>query len=153
MSERDDLLSKVIRKYNDSKNRRISNLDGRKEKLKLKINNEQNDFKQLIKEKEKLKEENKRVNSVFNSLVAILKSRGIIFDIPNKNFQVREWDNLHIKKSDNSYSFVNKSGVCLYVLDKKYCETMDYIVKNYSYSIVVIRKNPHSLKVQLRIVA
>jgi hypothetical protein len=152
MSEKDGLLSKLIRIYNDSKNRKINNLDSRKEKLKLKLKSEQSDFNNLINEKEKLKEEDKKVDSVFNSLVAILKSRGIMFDIPNKNFQVREWDNLYIKKSDNLYSFVNKNGVCLYVLEKKYYDVMEYIVKNYSYSIVVIRKNPHSLKVQLRIV-
>ncbi|MTK10918.1 MAG: hypothetical protein F8N39_02050, partial [Clostridiaceae bacterium] len=109
MSEKDGLLSKFIRIYNDSKNRKINNLDSRKEKLKLKLKSEQNDFNQLINEKERLKEENKRIDSVFNSLVAILKSRGIMFDIPNKNFQVREWDNLYIKKKNNLYSFINKN--------------------------------------------
>ncbi|WML37614.1 hypothetical protein [Clostridium sp. OS1-26] len=152
MSEKDGLLSKLIRTYNDFKNRKINNLDSRKEKLKLKLKSEQSDFNNLINEKEKLKEEDKNVDLVFNSLVTILKSRGIIFDVPNKNFQVKEWDNLYIKKSDNLYSFANKNGVCLYVLEKKYGDVMEYIVNNYSYSIVVIRKNPHSLKVQLRIV-
>lgn len=152
MNEKDDLLSKLIRKYNHSKSRKMNNLDIRIEKLKLRLKSEKKDFDQLINEKEKLKEEDKKLNLVFNSLMMILKSRGIIFDIPNKNFQVREWDNLYIKKLDNLYSFVNKNGVCLYVLEKKYSDVIEYIVNNYSYSIVVIRKNPHSLKVQLRIV-
>ena len=152
MSEKDNLLSKLIKEYDDSKNRKIKGLDDRRENLRLKLKSEKMAFKQLTDKKKRLELEYANLDLELNSLLIILKARGIIFDIPNRKLQIKEWDNLYLRKIDNLYNFVNRSGVSLYILDKKYYEVMDYIVKNYSYSIVVIRKNPHYLKVQLRIV-
>lgn len=152
MSERDKLLSKFTSKYNDLKNKEIMDLSNKKKELHVKIQKGLEKFNELIQLQKKIKEEEEEANTSIRSLLRIVESRGIIFNIYNKNFQVKEWDHLNIEKINNLYRIISKKGESLYTLTEKYSDAVDYIVGNYSYSIVVIRMDSYSIKAQLRII-
>ena len=46
---------------------------------------------------------------------------------------------------------MNKNGDSLYVIEEKYKDVIKYIIDNYSYSVIVIRIDINSIKVQVRI--
>lgn len=151
MSKKEGLTFKLLKIYNNFKEKQIFNLDSKKENLQIKLKSEVDNFDKLLNMKEKLRQEEQKYNKIYNLLMEILKSRGILFNIHNNNFQVKEWDNLFIKDISSLYSFVNKNGDLLYTFEKKYNDAVDYIVNNYSYSVIVIRKDINLIKVQLRI--
>ena len=139
-------------KYNALKNKEIGDLNNKKKELQVKIQKELEKFNELIRFQEKIKEEEENANISINSLLRIVESRGIIFNIYNKNFQIKEWDHLNIEKINGSYKIIGKKGESLYTINLKHNSAIDYIVKNYSYSIVVIRMDSYSIKAQLRII-
>lgn len=151
MGDKDEFLHKIMKNYNEFRLRNIDSLDAKKHTLEIKLQEEIHKSNELLDMKNRLKEEEERTNAMYYSLVEILKSRGIIFDIPNNNFKVNEWDNLHIKKLNGLYSFIDKNGIHLYTFEKKYNDTVEYIISNYSYSIIIIRIDKYSIKAQLRI--
>lgn len=152
MSEEDELLSKFTSKYNNLKYKEINYLNNKKEELQVKIQKELEKFNEFTRLQKRLKVDEENANTSLNSLLRILKFRGIIFDVYNKNFKVKEWDHLHIKKVNGLYSFMSKSGENLFTLSKKYNDAVEYIVNNYSYSVVVIRIDSYLIKAQLRII-
>ncbi|MBV7272417.1 hypothetical protein JMF89_06965 [Clostridiaceae bacterium UIB06] len=152
MSEKDELLSKFTNKYNDLKNKEISDLNNKNRELQVKIQKGLERFNELMCLQKKIKEEEEEANISLNSLLRIVESRGIIFKIHNKNFQVKEWDHLNIEKVNNLYRIISKKGESLDTLASKYNDALDYIINNYSYSIVIIRMDSYSIKAQLRII-
>ena len=151
MNKKDGFLSKYIKAYSDFKQKQVNVLDNKKKNLQIKLKNEVSKFQELLNIKESLKKEDERYDETYNSLIKILKSRGILFNIHNNNFQVREWDNLFIKNINGLYMFMNKSGDSLYVIEEKYNDVVKYIINNYSYSVIVTRIDINSIKVQVRI--
>lgn len=151
MNKKERLTSKLVETYNRFKLKQIFNLDSKEKNLKVQFKNELDEFYKFSNMKEKLKQEEEIHDKVYNSLIKILKSRGILVNIPNKNFQVKEWDNLFIKDINSLYSLISKNGDLIYAFEKKYNESIKHIVNECSYSVIVIRKNENSIKVQLRI--
>lgn len=152
MSEKDEFLSKFENKYNKLKHNEVNNLNNKKEELQIKIQKELEKSNEITCLQRKFKVEEENANTSFYSLLRILEFRGIIFDVHNKNFKVKEWDHLHIEKVNGLYSFISKNGENLFTLGKKYNDVVEYIMNNYSYSVVVIRMDSYLIKVQLRIV-
>ena len=103
MNKKDGFLSKYIKAYSNFKQKQINVLDNKKKNLQVKLKNELSEFQELLNIKESLKKEDERYDETYNSLIKILKSRGILFNIHNNNFQVREWDNLFIKNINGLY--------------------------------------------------
>ncbi|AWI05263.1 hypothetical protein [Clostridium drakei] len=150
MKKKYALLSRYIRSYSKSKKKQISELDNKKENMKIKLEEELSKFNNLLNLKERFKKENQKYDEVYNSLMEILKSRGIIFNIKN-NSEVQEWENLIIKEVNSVYALVNKKGEPIHNIDKKYGNTIKYIINNYCYSVTIIRKDGNLVKAQLRI--
>lgn len=151
MKKREKVLSKFMNKYNNFKKQGIAKVENKIKDLSLKIKKESLKFDELIKTREKFKEENNKYDEVYNSLIEVLKLRGLLFNIPNKNFKVREWDNLLIKKINGRYELINKNKEPLYLFEEKYSEVIEHIMTEYYYSVVVTRIDRRYIKVQLRI--
>ncbi|MBC2580443.1 hypothetical protein [Clostridium sp. DJ247] len=151
MKNKDKFLSKYIKAYNEFKKKQIAALDKKKINIESKLKEEIIKFNKLSEMKETLKKENDRYDATYSSLIKILKSRGILFTIPNNNFNIKEWDNLFIKNINGLYVLVNKNEDLLYAINEEYSDVVKYIINNYSYSVVVIRKDAHLIKIQLRV--
>jgi hypothetical protein len=151
MNKKHELLSKYIKTYSGLKKNKIKVLDNKKKNLRIKLEEELSKFNNLLNLREKLKKEDERYNEIYDSLVKILKSRGILFNIHNNNFKIKEWDNLFIKKINNLYVLMNKSGESLYTIEEKYNDAIEYIIDNYTYSLIITRKDGNLIKSQLRI--
>lgn len=152
MSEKDELISKFTNKYNDLKNKEINNLSNKKKELQVKIQKEVDKSNDLTRLHTRIKAEEEDANALVKSLLRIVKSRGMIFNIHNKDFKVKEWDHLKIEKINGLYSFMSKNNENLFTLSKKYNDAIEYIMNNYSYSVVVIRMDSYLIKAQLRII-
>ncbi|WPC39246.1 hypothetical protein [Clostridium sp. JS66] len=150
MKKKYGLLSRYIRSYSKSKKKQISELDNKKENIKVKLEEELSKFNNLLNLRERFKKENEKYNDVYNSLIEILKSRGIIFNINNKS-ELQEWEKLIIREVNSLYVLVNKKGESVHSIDKNYSDTIKYIINNYYYSVTVIRKDGNLVKAQLRI--
>ncbi|AKA68419.1 hypothetical protein [Clostridium scatologenes] len=150
MRKKYGLLSRYIRSYSKSKKKQISELDNKKENMKIKLEEELSKFNNLLNLRERFKKENEKYDEIYNSLIQILKSRGIIFNIKNDS-EIQEWENLTIRNVNSVYALVNKKGESIHNIDKKYGNTIKYIIDNYSYSVTIIRKDGNLLKAQFRI--
>lgn len=150
MNKKYGLLSRYIRSYSKSKKKQINELDNKKENIKIKLEEELSKFNNLLNLRESFKKENEKYNEIYNSLIEVLKSRGIIFNI-NNNPELQEWEKLIIKEANSLYVLINKKGESVYSIDKRYSDTIRYIINNYYYSVTVIRKDGNLVKAQLRI--
>ncbi|MCR3760063.1 hypothetical protein [Clostridium felsineum] len=127
-------------------------------KLDNKINNLENLLSKLNKQNDKLlyklKEEKLRnaiLNNRYNILLDEIKERGIVFKIRKNGSRLLEWQNL--------YFDVNGENVCIRTLDKYLIYEFDnnisslikILIRENSYSLIVIRVNEKNVKIQLRI--
>jgi len=151
VNENDNMLHKFIKSYTENKQNRAGNLETKKEKLKIQLKKEEEKLNKLLVIKEKLIAKKKSYDEVYSYLLQILKSRGILFDIPKSAVEIEEWDNLYIKKEQGAYSLIDKNQQAVYSIDKKYYDSIEHIVTNYKYSAIVVRKDVCFLKVQIRI--
>ena len=115
------------------------------------LKKEEEKLNKLLVIKEKLIAKKKSYDEVYSYLLQILKSRGILFDIPKGAVGIEEWDNLYIKQEQGVYSLVDKNKQVVYTIDNKYYDSIEHIVTNYKYSAIVVRKDVCFLKVQIRI--
>ncbi|OAA93954.1 hypothetical protein [Clostridium coskatii] len=151
MNQNENMLHKFIKNYTENKQNRVQDLGTKKEKLEIQLKKEEEKLDKLSAIKEKLIAKEKSYDEVYSYLLQILKSRGILFDIPKSAVEIEEWDNLYIKKEHGAYSLIDKNQQAVYSIDKKYYDSIEHIVTNYKYSAVVVRKDAYFLKVQIRI--
>ncbi|MBA5850330.1 hypothetical protein H2684_03230 [Clostridium sp. cel8] len=145
------LFLKIIHKYEKMKKNKVVKLNKKIDKLHDEIEKENIKYKDLLKLRETVKIRKSETEYKYNMLIMILKSRGIIFEIQTK-YSIKEWENLYIKFIDERYKLINKKGCIVYEIEDKYYSTIEHIIKNYKYSIVVIRKDAYFYKLQLRII-
>lgn len=131
---------KEIKRLEDLKLRLSEDIE--KEKLK-----QQNNEISL----EKMTRENRELNSQYNNLLYMTVNRGLIFDIENTNFNVKEWDNLYIYKKSGKYFFKDKNNIDYGSLEKDITELFDDIFKRgFNCSIIIIRVTDKVVKIQVR---
>lgn len=101
---------------------------------------------------EKLEYENMLLKDRYNSLKRVIKERGIIIDIINDNYAIKEWDNLSINKEGDFFIVFSKRGERIKELDKDTTELVEEIIKEQGrYSLVVIRVDSRHIKALLRL--
>ncbi|MBU5591139.1 hypothetical protein KQI89_05125 [Clostridium sp. MSJ-4] len=152
MSLLDNLLTKIIRLYNNYKKDEIKSLEKHKDTLLNSIEKENNNKVILEQEKDIWINQHKSLENSYIMLIEILKNQGVVFEIPNRVQEVEEWDNLVFKYINSKYYFVNKNREIVCEVEDKYKEAIRHIVDNYKYSLLVIRKDKNKLKLQLRII-
>lgn len=151
VNENENMLHKFIKNYTENKQNRAGNLETKKEKLEIQLRKEEEKLDKLSAIKKELISKEKSYDEVYAYLLQILKSRGILFDIPRSAVEIEEWDNLYIKRKQGVYSLIDKNQQVVYSIDEKYYDSIEHIVTNYKYSAVVVRKDAYFLKVQIRI--
>ncbi|WP_446899064.1 hypothetical protein ACSVC9_03980 [Clostridium sp. LBM24168] len=152
MNKSDELFSKFIRNYDMRKKNKILNLDNKIKMLKVKLNTQNEQYNKILEIKENIEEKSIEIDKIYKKLLELLKSRGIIFEITVKNININEWENLHIKLVNGRYKLIRKNGEFVYEIKNKFYNSIEHIVRNYKYSIVVIRKDNYIVKLQLRII-
>ncbi|URZ15550.1 hypothetical protein [Clostridium felsineum] len=146
MNENKD-INKFLHKK-ELKNRKLDNKINNLENLLSKLNKQNDKLLYKLKE-EKLR--NAILNNRYNILLDEIKERGIVFKIRKNGSRLLEWQNL--------YFDVNGENVCIRTLDKYLIYEFDnnisslikILIRENSYSLIVIRVNEKNVKIQLRI--
>ncbi|AND84537.1 MAG: hypothetical protein LKF87_02800 [Clostridium tyrobutyricum] len=151
MDETQNIFLKMIKNYDRKIKNRIKYLDNKINTLQSQIKEREKKYCNTFEIKQKLERHNSEINKKYNYLLNILKSRGIIFEISVVSTNINEWDNLYIKILKNIYYFADKNNEIIYEIDSRYFSVVEHIIKNYKYSILVIRKDAYLITLQLRI--
>ncbi|MCY6371944.1 hypothetical protein [Clostridium ganghwense] len=140
--------SEILNKYIESKQNIINNLDNNRLLLEEEINRKKEEInrnKQIL-QKQKFKKS--LLKDQYNSLLRILKERGVIIYIKDNNYSIREWDNLYIKKEKNKNFIVSKNGNVLNELDERISKVFSKEISSGDYRLVVTRVENKKIKIQ-----
>ncbi|MCM0650713.1 hypothetical protein NBE98_20325 [Clostridium swellfunianum] len=137
--------------YIKQKENEFSKLEEKKLKLSREIEQEKEIFKTNEEKLGKLEIQNLQLRDQYNSLKKIIINRGIVLDIENNRYDIKEWDNLYLEKKGNKYVVVLKGGIVIYNFESYVYEILkDLFEEQLTSSLVVIRITPRLIKVQLR---
>lgn len=135
------------------KEKELKRLDINKEKLSESIENEKEISEIYTEHLQKEQEENLLLKKQYDKVKDAVVNRGIILDIENNNYDIKEWDNLFLYKNGTKFSVVSKKQEDLYVLDNYMNGVLEqFSSANYSFSVVVIRVTKKIIKAQIRFV-
>ncbi|ERI93888.1 hypothetical protein HMPREF1982_01340 [Clostridiales bacterium oral taxon 876 str. F0540] len=144
-------LKLLNRYYVKRKEKEIKDLEALALKLSQNIEEEERKRQGYELNLEKTVYKYNELKSLYNNLINMVLSRGIILDIENVNFNIKEWDNLYIYKKSGKYFIKDKNNIDYESLDKDTSELFEEIFdKGYNYSIVVIRVTKRLIKIQIR---
>jgi hypothetical protein len=129
---------------------KINKLNYKKEQYDLELMKEEQLLKQNNSDIEKLKFEKNILLDGYNSLLELLQSDGIIFEMNFSEYIPHQWENLFIVKTLSGYQIKTKAGRNLMMLDKDISNILKDISKRDSYSLIVIRTIDKTALVQLR---
>lgn len=129
---------------------KINKLNYKKEQFDLELIKENQLLKQNNSDIEKLKFEKDILQDRYNSLLELLQSDGIIFEMNFSEYIPQQWENLFIVKTLSGYQIKTKAGSNLMMLDKDISNILKDISKRDSYSLIVIRATDKTAMVQLR---
>ncbi|MBP2033690.1 integrase/recombinase [Clostridium algifaecis] len=147
-----NMFSKFLLDYDKSKKSKIKNLDSRINELNTKIETQGKKYNENLSLMENIKKKENELDKTYKLLIKILKSRGIIFQVNARNLIVQEWQNLYINKANGNYNLVDKESNIICEIGNNFHDFISHILKNYSYSVLVIRKDEYFITLQLRII-
>lgn len=146
-------MKKLNKYYIKHKESELKKLDEKKARLSEEIGQERSKLNANRLSLEKIKSENTLIKDAYKNLKNMIVSRGIIFDIENNSYNIKEWDNLFVEKKGSKYVVAFKNGEELYNFEKDhYILLQDLFSVGYSCSLVVIRVSSKSIKIQLRFI-
>jgi predicted RNase H-like nuclease (RuvC/YqgF family) len=139
--------------YVKQKENELKKLEEKKAKLSREIVQETSELENSKENLEKLKLENNMLKEQYGNLKKLIKSRGIILDIENNRYNIKEWDNLYIKRKTSRFFILSRNEEEIYSLGNATCMLMeDMFSAGCSCSIVVIRVTAKWLKLQIRFI-
>jgi hypothetical protein len=139
--------------YIKQKESELKKLDEKKARLSQEIEQENSRLIANKENLEKLQFENTMIKQQYKSLKNMIISRGIILDIENNNYNIKEWDNLFVEKKGGRYVVSYKNGEEVYSFEKDMQILLkDLFSEGYSCSLVVIRVTFRLIKIQLRFI-
>lgn len=137
--------------YIKQKENEFKKLEEKKLKLSREIEQEKDIFKTNEERLGKLEIQNLQLRDQYNSLKKIILNRGIVLDIENNRYDIKEWDNLYLEKKGNKYVIVLKGGIVIYNFEGYISEILkDIFEEQLTSSLVVFRITPRLIKIQLR---
>jgi hypothetical protein len=138
--------------YIKSKENEMKKLDEKKISLEKQISvlkEELDNNKRLLSKKEN---ESQLIEQQYEGLVRMVESKGITFEIENKNYDIKDWDSLNLAKRGSNYIVMSKKGDELEILDRETSFILrDLLNEKTSYSFVVVRVTSKSIRAQFRI--
>lgn len=140
--------------YVSQKENELKKLEDKALSLESQIQKEKESSEAHKGELDKLQYENNQLMSQYNMLKNMLIQMGILLDIENKSYNIKEWDNLYLKSKTNRYVVISKNEEEIYFFDKDTsCILQDIFTEGYSCSLVVIRVLSKNIKAQLRFIS
>jgi len=134
------------------KEKELELLEHKKEQYQREIESKQMELRNNREILEKLQYENMMLKDRYNSLKRVIKERGLIIDIINDKFSVKEWDNLIATKEGDFFIIYSKRGERLKELDKDTTNILEEIIREEGrYSLVVIRVDSKHIKILFRV--
>lgn len=138
--------------YIKTKENEIKKLEEKKRLLEQQILNEKallDENKALLIKREM---ESKMLTEQYESLVRMVENNGLTFDIENKNYEIKEWDNLTLAKRGTSYIILSKKGEELEMLNRETSFILEHLLsEKKNYSFVVVRITKKNIRAQFRI--
>lgn len=116
----------------------IKDLEERIHNKKIRLKKLEDDFRESDENYERVKE--------------VFYKRGINFTAINKNYNLKEWDNLLFNKQGELWSIVTKDGSELKILDKESSSLLGEILEDKNYSLVITRIEDKFIKIKLHLV-
>lgn len=96
--------------------------------------------------------QNNMLQDEYNSLKRVIKERGLIIDISNDNYELKEWDSLNFSRVGRYYTLASKKGEALKEYDERTSDLFRELAAEYGdYSALVIRTDPKLIRVQIRL--
>lgn len=139
--------------YIKHKEKELKSLEAKKEELLGAVEYEKKISSENKIQLEKEHEENIRLKQQYHRIKNSLIERGIILDIENNNYGVKEWDNLELYRKASKYMILSKKKEIIYILDHDMCSIVEEISKeSFSLSIIAIRVNSKLIKAQIRFI-
>lgn len=139
--------------YIESKQKQIKHIQENNEKLEKQIEIEKGKLEEHKNVLDKEIFENNLLKDEYSSLKRVIKERGIVIDITNDNYSLKEWDNLNLKREGNSFILSSKKGETLKSFDNETSELLQDASLQYGmYSAIVIRVTPKYIRVQIRLI-
>jgi len=134
------------------KEKELELLEHRKEEYEREAESKQKELTRNGEILEKLQYENMMLKDRYNSLKRVIKERGLIIDIINDNFYVKEWDNLSLSIEGDFFIIYSKRGEKLKELDKDTTSILQEIIREEGrYSLVSIRVDSKHIKILFRV--
>lgn len=131
---------------------KVNSMDKLKNELNDKIEKEKQDIEENKRKLEEVKLKNSFLKDQYESLLHILKVRGSIIEIINRDYGISQWDNLFLHKNGSEISIKTKKEDTVYRFDKEQSNILSNIIKDKDdYSIVVIRVKRDKIIAQLRL--
>lgn len=142
---------KINKYYLEKKKEKIQNLDKKNKKYSKDIYEMKEKIKSKREEVDKLKEEYSEYKEKYDRFINIFNERGITINIINKDYDLREWDNLYFKKQGNIGVITSKDGNIVKSFDKDVTDVLEEILHDKKSSIVITRVTTNLIKAQLQI--
>ena len=147
-----DEVKTINERLINKKEKELKSLDKKKEIYEREFEKQEELLKRNRAELEKLEYENMLLKDRYNSLKRVIKERGLIIDIINDNYSVKEWDNLSFNKEGEYFIVYSKRGEKIKEVDKDTTEILEEIIREGGrYSLVVIRVDNKHIKTLLRL--
>lgn len=154
MKDKDGFNFKSINKYYvEQRDKELKRLDLKRTELLKQLETEKVSLEENRKSLEQVNAESLQLKMELENLRNLLINRGLILDIENHGYDIKEWDNLNLVKRKGLYAVTTKKDEELYTLDRPTSEILaDIFNSGYSYSVIVVRVGVRHIKLQLRFV-
>jgi len=147
-----DELTNISERLIEKKEKELQLLEKKKGMYTKEIEKQEEILKRNKENLEKLEYENMLLKDRYNSLKRVIKERGVVIDIINDNYAVREWDNLSLNKEGDCFIVYSKRGERIKELDRDTTGIFEEIIKEQGrYSLVAIRVDIKHIKALLRL--
>jgi hypothetical protein len=152
MKNKDSFNLKFLNQYYiKQKENEIKKLENKKSELISSCEAETLNLKNNELELERLNGENRYLNEQLSKLKQLILENGVIISIEHSSYHFKEWENLLLSMKGADYTICSKKGEELYKLDEDYkCIIEEFFKERYNYSLVIIRVESKTLKLQLR---
>lgn len=147
-----DEMNNISERLISKKEKELQLLEHKKEVYIQEIKKQEEILKRNRSAIEKLEYENMLLKDRYNSLKRIIKERGLIIDIINDSYAIKEWDNLSLNKEGDYFIVYSKKGERIKEIDKDTTDILEEIIREQGrYSLVVIRVEKKHIKALLRL--
>ncbi|MBE6068601.1 MAG: hypothetical protein E7211_13035 [Clostridium lundense] len=141
--------NKLIEHLRKKKEKSILNSEKNIEKYLKSINDLKADILKKETEINKLQRENEELDKKYFVVKEVILKNGLIFSIVNKNYNVKEWDNLYIKTREDFLVVTLKDGTEIKTIESFKSKSLKGFLKGHPYSIVVTRIESNLIKAKL----